>query len=179
MSYSLFRFFKQLLYLCHLQHGISCCAAVKWCITHKVIVYKCSGSLRSGDIQISGLSLQETSVFYKGWRVKLKVLLTFCFDSLISELRELNKITMGIQYTQWVDGFQFHRLKHSYTINNKSFEGEKFHSLLGSSEKFHGFVHHHLHIFTVFQLDKTAMCVSTKVSCSSHESCLELSLEDL
>ena len=71
------------------------------------------------------------------------------------------------------------------TINDKSFEGETFRGLLGSSgicgEKFHDFFHHHFHTFMVFQLyktaeAKTAMSVSTKALCSSCEFSLKLSL---
>jgi len=56
----------------------------------------------------------------------------------------------------------------SYTVNDKSFEGEKFRGLLGSSGmrgKVSRFFHHHLYTFMVFQLYKTATSVSTKTSC--------------
>jgi len=67
----------------------------------------------------------------------------------------------------------------AHTINEKTFEGEKFHGLLGSSGmwgKVSRFFHHHLHTFMVFQLYKTATSVSTKVSHSSREFSLKLSL---
>ena len=46
----------------------------------------------------------------------------------------------------------------SYTVNDKSFEGEKFHGLLGSSGmrgKFRDFFHHHLHTCLNFQRSKS------------------------
>ena len=66
-----------------------------------------------------------------------------------------------------------------YTINDKSFEGDKFRSLLGSSGmrgKVSRFFHYHLHAFMVFQLYKTATSVSTKDLRSSREFSLKLSL---
>jgi len=65
------------------------------------------------------------------------------------------------------------------TVNDKSFEGEKFRGLLGSSGmrgKVLQFFHHHLHTFMVFQLYKTAMSDSMKASHSSREFSLKLSL---
>ena len=65
------------------------------------------------------------------------------------------------------------------TVNDKSFEGEKFRGLLGSSgmrEKFRDFFHHHLRTFMVFQLYKAATSISMKASCSSREFSLKLSL---
>ena len=58
------------------------------------------------------------------------------------------------------------------TINDKSFESEKFHGLLGSSGmwgKVSQFFNHHLRTFMVFQLYKTATSISTKASRSSCE----------
>ena len=66
-----------------------------------------------------------------------------------------------------------------YTVNNKSFEGEKFRGLLGSSGmwgKVLQFFHHQLHTFMVFQLYKMATSVSTEISLSSREFSLKLSL---
>ena len=62
---------------------------------------------------------------------------------------------------------------HYHTVKDKSFKGKSFtvcwvHQVNG--EKFHD----HLHTFMVFQLYKTAMSVSTKVSRSSHEFSLKL-----
>jgi len=66
-----------------------------------------------------------------------------------------------------------------YTVNNKSFEGEKFRGLLGSSGmwgKVLQFFHHHFHTFMVFQLYKMATSISMKISRSSREFSLKLSL---
>ena len=41
-----------------------------------------------------------------------------------------------------------------HTVNDKSFEGEKFCGLLGSSGMFHDFFHHHLHTCLNFQRRK-------------------------
>jgi len=64
----------------------------------------------------------------------------------------------------------------NYTVNDKSFKGEKFRGLLGSSGmrgKVSRFFHHQ---FMVFQLYKTATSVSTKTFRSSGEFSLKLSL---
>jgi len=69
----------------------------------------------------------------------------------------------------------------SYTVNDKSFKGEKFHGLLGSSGMW-GKVSQFfpimtlIHTFMIFQLYKTATSVSMKASCSSCEFSLKLSL---
>ena len=54
--------------------------------------------------------------------------------------------------------------KNANTVNDKSFEGEKFRGLLGSSGmrgKVLQFFHHHLHTFMVFQLYKTSISTKT------------------
>jgi len=77
--------------------------------------------------------------------------------------------------------FECIKISSRYTVNDKSFEVEKFRGLLGSLGTYVGksfpiFFHHHLHTFMVFQLYKTATSISTKVLHSSREFFSKLSL---